>query len=606
MKAEQHKAAGGFQSLRWRILFWMLPVALGPLIIMAVQGYHCARQAVIASQEDHLCSVLISRQTRLQSWIEQVASDFRFMEVSPCLRGLCHGGESTHCATSCAEACNLLNDLKAGSPFYEFLGIYDAEWRRQVSSTGSDCHVHPDERVVAHGRLLPARALREQLAGSDGLVLIPPHICSGGRLIMHAGRRLTPAGAPGLAYIVADLEVSARIDPVLADRTGLGETGRAYLIIAEQLYFAPPDSAAVRLGGGLLASRFASGEMRVVRYRSIAGAPVLGVATQIPQLASLLVVEIDEQEAFRWLGILRTRALLTGLLTLALVLLFAHGGARNLAAPLRELAAVARRIADGQVEERVGRLPGSEAQALAEAFNQMIDQLDATHRRLLQTAALAAVGELSSSVVHEMRNPLSSIKMNLQALSAKVAGDAMHTELAEIASEQVARVERMLAELLHYGKPLQLRPTALRFADVAREVIDLTRRDAQAKDLVIEVSDETHGMHLWADAEQLKRALTNLLENALQASPAGGRVELAARIRDGVEISVADRGPGLPPEGVAQLFQPFFTTRDEGTGLGLANVKKIVECHGGAVFALNRPDGGARFGLRLPRGGLIP
>lgn len=590
------RVQGRFQSLRWRIMLWMLPIALGPLIIMAVQGYHCARQAVITSEQEHLQSVLASRQTRLEAWLDQITSDFRFLEVSPCLRGLCHGGDAVQHATRCTEACNLLNDLKAGSPFYSFFGTYDAEWRLLTSTTDSECHVHPEEHIVAHGHVLPARALRDELDRAADLVLIPPHVCTGGRLIMHAGRRLAPAASPGVVYLVADLDASASVDPILADRTGLGETGRAYLVLEGELYPAPEN--------GAHEISVASWSRRVARYRSPLGGTVLGVAIPIPALASQLVVEIEEREAFRWLGILRTRALVTGLLTLALVLLLAVRAARLLASPLRELAAVARRIADGRIEERVGRLPGTEAQTLAATFNQMVDQLDATHRRLQQTAALAAVGELSSSIVHEMRNPLSSIKMNLQALGAKVADDDMHAELAEIASEQVLRLERMLSELLNYGKPLQLKLGEIVFSDLAREVLELTREAIAEKELKIAVIDETGGEPLRADAEQLTRALTNLLLNAHQASPPGGQIEFTARISGALEISVADRGPGLPAEDADQLFQPFFTTREEGTGLGLANVKKIVECHGGTVFARDRVGGGARIGLRLPRRGV--
>ena len=632
-----------FRSLRWRILFWMLPVALGPLVIMAAQGYHCARQAVIASQEAHLRSVLESRRTRLEAWLAQVRSDFRFLEASPCLRGLCGATPASADPDCCAEACNLLNDLQRGSPSYDVLGTYDSEWRLLVWSSGGRCwppqgavadreasrqpkaggtEGAPEQGAIAEDEAsrqhdspgvedapLPPPALRENLRTSSELVLTSPQLRGDGRLIMDVGRRISPPEGAGPAYIVANLDVSRRIDPILQDRTGLGETGKAYLLTPGGRYTVAhePRDASQPAVTRPLPQSIVGARSAVERYLDQGGIRVLGVSTHLSELDCTLVVEIDEGEAFAWLRVLRDRAIATGLVTLLLVLLIALRGARTLAQPLRALATVARRIASGHPEERVGPLEGEEAEEVSRAFNRMIDELDASHQRLLQAASLAAVGELSSSIVHEMRNPLSSIKMNLQALSRQVADDPPHAELAEIAAEQIARLEKMLSELLSYGKPLQLRPVGIPFAELARDVVDLARTEAEARGVELVVEDRAGVTTCAADREQIRRALTNLVINGVQASSRGGRVVLTAEIPsgmpDGVRISVTDQGRGIGGTPADQLFQPFFTTRQEGTGLGLANVKKIAECHGGSVFARNRPEGGACFGILLPRGG---
>jgi signal transduction histidine kinase len=192
-------------------------------------------------------------------------------------------------------------------------------------------------------------------------------------------------------------------------------------------------------------------------------------------------------------------------------------------------------------------------------------------------------------------------------LRRRVAEDPTHAELAEIASEQVARLETMLTELLGYGKPLQLQPTEIRFADIAQDVIGLTRTEAEEGEVSVSVEDRTGGESIFADREQIRRALTNLVLNAVQASPRRGRVVLGAEplteSTDQMRLFVTDEGRGIGSEEADRLFHPFFTTRDEGTGLGLANVKKIAECHGGRPFARNRPTGGALFGIDLPRRG---
>jgi signal transduction histidine kinase len=604
--------------MRWRILFWMLLVALGPLVIMAAQGYHCARQGIIASEEAHLHSVLQSREARLQAWIDQVHSDFRFLTVSPCVRGLCGMSADAPDAASCAEACNLFDDLRRGSPFYNDLVTYDSAWRPIVHSMAGACLLDHGDPGVAGGQsgaahalaaepatILPA--LHESLRTATGLVLSAPHLHIDAGLVMHVGQRVSHSNVGGPAYIVASLTASQRIDPILADRTGLGETGKAYLRLAQGSYLSAGEMLCAPSPVGPAAQ--AEGTQHAVdRYRDHRGVPVLGVAAALPALACTLVVEMDESEAFAWLTVLRDRAIVTGLITLLLVVLIAWRGARSLAQPLRELASVARRIASGHTEDRVGRLTGAEADEVGRAFNRMIDELDASQKRLAQAASLAAVGELSSRIVHEMRNPLSSIKLNLQALERKVAGDSAYAELAAIASSQVARLEKMLTELLGYGKPLQLSPREVRFAEIAGEVADLCRPEALEREVHLEVADQTGEARFLADPEQLRRALTNLVANAVQASPPGGQVVLAADVSEDepgrVCITVADEGSGIAAPAKEHLFRPFFTTREEGTGLGLANVKKIAECHGGAVFARNRAEGGALFGILLPLGGM--
>ncbi|MBU2691287.1 MAG: sensor histidine kinase [Candidatus Eisenbacteria bacterium] len=603
-------------TMRWRILLWMLPVALGPLFIMAAQGYHCARQAIIASQKVHMQSVLEARRIEIESWFAQIESDFGFLQISPCLQGLCGSTPASADSSCCAETCNLLSDLHVGTPFYHSISTFDVNWNQLVSSAGTGNRVgsiRPDDSGVVKrpdpaGGAFPSKLLKERLAAQDGLLTTPPIQREDGTVMVQAGSRVLNPRHGGLAYIAAEIDIDNRMNTILKHGTGLGRTGEAFLFLPGGVFpmIDGFDAENNKYRFHSYPKQITDGGGEVVRYRSASGKKVLGVSALIPRLNGTLVIEIDEQEAFAWLRVFRNRALMTGLITLVLILVIANYGARVLAQPLREFAAVAHRIAAGQSEERIGRLAGAEAQEVAEAFNHMIDELSASHRRLLQAASLAAVGELSSSIVHEMRNPLSSIKMNLQALRHNVEEDPFHRELADIASEQALRLERMLSELLNYGKPLELNKTRLRFIEIANNVKDILRSESEEKEIRVIIKDLTGGTAFCADPEQLRRALTNLTANAIQASPPGESVILSAEYPvhspGTIRLSVADNGPGFRTADIHRLFQPFYTTRDEGTGLGLANVKKIVEGHSGFVFAENRRKGGALFSLSLPRG----
>ncbi len=612
-----------FHSLGWRILLWMSLIALGPLMVMAIQGYHCAREAIVSSEVAHLESVLQSRAARIDAWLAKVTGDLRFLGASPCVRGVC-GTTRLPEDDRCAGVCNLLDDLKQGSAFYDRIGTYDASWRLLVASSEPGCcaalqpsaperaEVAPARSPPADPELQPSGTMRRLLEGTEAVVLGAPKLDEQQRLTYEVGHRLAPLEGSVTAFVAGRVIASQMLDPILTDRTGLGQSGRAYLITPAGAY--APNGRGPELGfDPARAGRRLWPGSEVRAYRAPDGRDVLGVAARLPDLGALLVVEVAESEAFAWLRTLRMRALVTGALTLAVVLVLATQSARTLASPLKELAAVARRVASGKTDERVRPLEGREAADVAQAFNGMLDELDAIHARLQRQASLAAIGELSSSVVHEMRNPLSSIKMNLQALERVVAGDPTHAELARIASQQALRLERMLGELLGYGRPLELHLAPVGFADLVADVREATRNEAQTHGVTVEIEDRTEGLAVLADPEQLRRALINLLTNAIQATPWGRRVRLIGERdtrpgggRDGLLLQVRDEGGGIPETAFNRLFEPFFTTREEGTGLGLANVKKIVDYHGGAVRARNRDEGGAEFTIWLPQEGAQP
>jgi signal transduction histidine kinase len=297
--------------------------------------------------------------------------------------------------------------------------------------------------------------------------------------------------------------------------------------------------------------------------------------------------------------------MVTGLLTLVVVLLVAWRSSMRLSAPLRRLSATARRITAGSHGERVSGMEGSEAREVGEAFNRMLDELEAYRKRLVHTASLAAVGELSSSIVHEMRNPLASVKINIQALERK-AGGGTQGELAEIALEQAERLERMLSELLNYSRPLELDTSGHVLAGLVGEAVEDARGGACAGTNVDIRNRVEAGIMVHADSEQLRRVLVNLLENACRAlEDRAGIVEVTASEQDSpgmVRVSVADNGPGIEPERRERVFRPFHTTRENGTGLGLSNVQKIVEAHGGEISVDESPSGGALFSFTVPSG----
>jgi two-component system sensor histidine kinase HydH len=240
--------------------------------------------------------------------------------------------------------------------------------------------------------------------------------------------------------------------------------------------------------------------------------------------------------------------------------------------------------------------------AASAVIRTQVEEIAAARARLAQRERLAALGQLAATIAHEVRNPLAVIRSAAQDL-AETAGtaDADARRACSFITAEIDRLGSVIGSLLAFARPLHVDPRPVRVPDLFDRALLLARDDLAAKRLRVDRHEASALPAVQADADLLCQVLLGLLANAADAVPAGGTVALEAWAADGrVELVVADSGPGVPAELCERVFEPFFTTRPRGTGLGLAVARQIVEAHGGEIVAGNRPEGGARFTVRLP------
>lgn len=234
-----------------------------------------------------------------------------------------------------------------------------------------------------------------------------------------------------------------------------------------------------------------------------------------------------------------------------------------------------------------------------------ISERVAMEQKVREAEQLAYVGRLTASLSHEIRNPLSSIKMNLQILSRRMELEGFDQRRMEIIVREVSRLECILRELLDIARPVNVEPSRVEVRELMGACVDLMQPRANENGLKI---FRRHSRDLSAcmlDGDKVQQALINLLLNAIEVSPAGSRITVFAQssCHQGttyLELGVRDSGPGIEPHMLPHLFAPFVTSKAHGTGLGLANVKRIVEAHGGTVEVASRKGRGASFTMRLP------
>jgi signal transduction histidine kinase len=226
------------------------------------------------------------------------------------------------------------------------------------------------------------------------------------------------------------------------------------------------------------------------------------------------------------------------------------------------------------------------------------EQLAKAQQQLVQRERLAALGELSAVVAHEVRNPLGVIFNSLGSLRLLLRPEGDARLLLDIVGEEADRLNRIVGDLLDFARPVTpvLRPEPL------EQVVDQAVASAVGDSGVLVERDVDPDLPPVAlDARLFHQALVNVAANAVQAMPRGGRLSVRVR-RDqgGLLLEVADTGPGIPEEIRPRIFEPFFTTKASGTGLGLAVVKRIVEGHGGDISVSSRPGTGTVVRIRLP------
>jgi len=353
------------------------------------------------------------------------------------------------------------------------------------------------------------------------------------------------------------------------------------------------------------------GDVRDDKHRKAEGlwSMTTSIDTQKARRTIVVVISMDQLQKAKDAA---ARARLAALAVMgALLILVVAWFSRRATRPISSLTEAARRVASGDLDFDVKPKRNDEIGALATTFNEMLGDLRRKREleeQLRRAEHSAVVGRLASGIAHEIRNPLNFMNLSIDHLQARVAPEdpstrAEHTRILSMIKEEIARLNRMVSDFLSYGRPARLDFREIDAHLLLGEIAEFVKAQADEQHVCIELRVEgDQSTMLEADAKQLRTCFSNLIINAIQAMPHGGQLTITLRPDDTEQvILISDTGVGIPESAREQIFEPYYSTKETGIGLGLPLTRKIIEEHGGKIEVGNTDEVGTTFIVTLPR-----
>lgn len=603
-------------NLQLKVTVAFLLVALVPLGSVSIFSVRTANNVIESIVQDQLENVAAEKQALLERWIVERKADLEVLAGSSAV---------------------LEKDPAEVGPYFELVRREYGVYTRFIIASREAKVVYDSEGVAGAscaGELWYQRAISGRPYMSEIELT-----AAGEQSVFRLSTPIRGEKDEAQGVLCAVVNTDAIVEGVLHIEE-LGKTGECYLVDNRGTFLAHQDPKRV-LNESIAQSHsfthiFDSTKGQPI-YEDYRGIQVLGASSSLKGPDWHVVVEQDRDEAFGpsdrlqrniWIVIGAT-VLVAGGISTAL--------AWYVASPIRALSETARTLSRGDfdtalVDARTTRR--DEIGALYAAFEEMAGRLKDRHCSLetrmglteaelqrveaelkgtLEAAArserLAALGRLAAGVAHEIRTPLTSLKLFLQSVYEDIAVSFEQNEDYRIAMRQVARIERTISHFLDFARPQEPVFSEIDFGHLVDEVLEVIRPRASQQEVEIHTCVAAELPKVEGDVRQLGEVLVNLLVNALDAMADGGRLTISVSSETAeagstdparVRIDVSDTGPGIPENDIERMFEPFFTTKATGSGLGLAIIKGTLERHSGTISVSTRLEHGTTFSVRLP------
>lgn len=335
----------------------------------------------------------------------------------------------------------------------------------------------------------------------------------------------------------------------------------------------------------------------------IKGSPIKWGSIKIGLSREEYLAEI--RQTLLWLVMIHGLGLLIGI-GMAILL------ARRITNPLKKLAEGTEKISKGDFSQKIDIASQDEIGDLAQSFNEMSHQLlltrermEEAHQKLIQAEKLASIGRLAAGIAHEIRNPLTSVKLNIQKLLQGNRLDETEEEHLNLSQRGITQMEKFVKELLNFTRGSELNLERFSIEQIVDEAVKMIADSLELKKVTLERNLKEGLPQVLVDGDKLRQVFLNILRNAYEAVEEGGKINISlSHLQDDsrgkIRVLISDNGCGIPEHAREVIFELFYTTKSSGIGLGLANARKIIEEHKGSIKVRNKEGKGASFEILIP------
>ncbi len=600
-------------NMQVKLMLLFFVFALVPLCSVGALAIRTAEGLILDMATNRIRHIAMDKAALLERWIYERKADLEVMAGSSILRSM-DVGEITPYLELVRNKYQVYDQIAVAARNGDIIcrsSRHAAELPRENRSTQAPV----DELYMSDIRLSPNR--------NESYFLISAPL-------------LGDAGDPRGA-VSATVGTGTILSVVL--QVSLGKTGECYLVDRNGTFLAHKEPERILHENIAQLESFKNifnTQKARITYIDYRGIEVIGASTMVGGTDWALVVEQDSEEAFRPVAQLRRTIVLVILLSVLGALVSAWLLSRYLATPIRRLSEAANSLAEGdfqrinietterhdevgllyrafgkmarQLQDRQQRLEERVTRREAELKESDV-RLKATQQAAARSQQLASLGQLAAGVAHEIRTPLTSLKMFLQSIESEMEIASEFGEDFQVAMGQIQRMEATINRFLDFARPQTPVFTQVSVADLIEDSLLVVGPRAKQQETVVTTRIADFLPSIRGDRKQLEEALLNLLVNGLEALSLRGELSVSAvheidpgktAGRDFIRIDVTDTGPGIAKETIPCLFDPFFTTKATGTGLGLSIVYATLRRHGGSVAVESGVGQGATFSLFIP------
>jgi len=599
-------------SIFFKLLTVILPLVCLPIAILGYFSIEAAEERVNRLVRHEQMVKVESSAEKIQNIFFNCRMDLKTIASLPVLEDF-HIARTFRLVAETAfnheNIQGLFQDFMMRSPYYYQIRFLDAQGltliRAGESETAEENNDYLNHSFFQNARNAPP----EQIHFSD-IFFSPPR----GGYLMQCAIPFYSGWHEFSGLIVIDLDYEKIIQLVGSIR--VGEKGYAFLVDSQGRNTAHPHYEPYHLE----IDTYTEPSLKELVQEMIKGAnasknyvhdQVAKVAAfaPVPMMGWSLAVTIPVDELGREALAIKRRVIEVGIIIFTFAVLGVSVLSYYLLRPVRELVAATQRMAQGHLDSEIPIRSRDELGDLTQSFNHMVKNLSSIQNELVRSEKLISLGRLSAGVAHEIRNPLNAMKGAIVHMQRRRADDPLVEEYTRLVSEEIDRLSQFVTEFLHFARQSQPRPVATDINQLILSTQNLFAKQADEMEIRLHNHLIPHLPQVFVDSHQIEQVLINVMVNALDAMPSGGDITFSSQIQralenekqaDQIRIEIHDTGVGISEANLPYVFDPFYSTKESGTGLGLPLSLGIVESHHGRMTLVSRPEEGTTVVIDLP------